>query len=79
VPKGTTRNWQHRLVVVPSYISYMKAERGGVAHENIMERGDGPMWAEHKICINSSIEEGYQKAETTTGLARENSLPICRV
>lgn len=79
MPKGTAGNWQCRLVVVPHYICCTKVARGGMTHQNIVERGDRLMWAEQKICINSSIVEGYQKADTTPKLARENSLPGCRV
>ena len=79
MPKGTAGNWQCRLVAVPRYISCMKAARGGMAHRNTVERGERLLWAEQKICINSSIAEKYQKAETNPRLARENSLPLWRV
>lgn len=68
MPKGTTGNWQYRLLVVPSYIFCTKAARGGMAHQNIVERGNSLMWAEQKICIKSSIAGRYKKAETTPGL-----------
>lgn len=73
-PKGTAGNWQCRLVEMPCYISCTKVARGGMAHQNIAEGGDRLMWAEQKICINCSIAEGCQKAETTPRLARENLL-----